>query len=534
MAGKRPTISSIKGMVASAHPHASMAGVRLLRSGGNAFDAIAAVAAALNVVEPYMSGLAGMGMATCYVAKERRVRTLDFITRVPEKFNAKGLKRSDVARGPMAIATPGNLAGWCELVRAHGSKPLAEIFQPAIELARDGFPVTENNAGYIAQADAELKSYKAFYGDWLKTYTDGKGGMPAGNILKQPDLARTYEAIAAEGPSYLHGGKLGREIVRHVQKLGGVLTDTDFANAEPVWLEPLVAPYRGLKVHTLPPPSEGFQFLMTLQILDGFDLGTLEQNGVEHIDTVMRAIRLAGIERINNNNPPVAKLAELMGNGSIERLRARVRDGMPIAGPAEQFPEAEPALAGVDREHTTSFSVADREGNVVCITQSLGAGFGCGVVLPGSGVALNNFLYWGELNPKGTNYMRGGGALALPMAPSVSTRDGKPVLALGTPGSYGICQTQVQALVQHVDFKQPLQDAIDAPRLRLMDGREAWCEARVPEKVRSELIKRGHDIKTLEDYTMKVGGMHGVAIDQATGAMTGGADPRRDGYALGV
>ncbi len=191
-------------------------------------------------------------------------------------------------------------------------------------------------------------------------------------------------------------------------------------------------------------------------------------------------------------------------------------------------------MAGVDREHTTSFCVADREGNVVHITQSLGAGFGSGVVVPGRGVALNNFLYWGELNPKGTNYMRGGGPLALPMAPSVSTRDGKPVLSLGTPGSYGICQTQVQALVQHVDFKLPIQEAIDAPRLRLMDGSEAWCEARVSEKVRSELVKRGHDVKTLEDYTMKVGGMHGIAIDQRTGAMTGGADPRRDGYALPV
>src|SRR5262249_25949779 len=161
-------------------------------------DAIVAVAAALNVVEPYMSGLAGMGMAVAYVAKERRIRTLDFITRVPEKFNAAGLKRDDVARGALASGTPGNLSGWCELVKAYGSKPLAEIFQPAIELARDGYPVTENNTAYIAQANAELKKFPAFYGDWLKNYTDGKGGKPVGDILKQPDLARTYEAIATE------------------------------------------------------------------------------------------------------------------------------------------------------------------------------------------------------------------------------------------------------------------------------------------------------------------------------------------------
>ena len=132
------------------------------------------------------------------------------------------------------------------------------------------------------------------------------------------------------------------------------------------------------------------------------------------------------------------------------------------------------------QQHTTSFSVADRDGNVVCITQSLGAKFGCGVVVPGHGVCLNNFLYWGEVDLRGPNALRPGGALALPMAPSIATRNGEPVLALGTPGSYGICQTQPQALVQHIDFGLGIQDAIDAPRARLWDGRRVEVESRIP------------------------------------------------------
>jgi gamma-glutamyltranspeptidase/glutathione hydrolase len=531
MNGKRPRISSVYGMVASAHPLASAAGARLLREGGNAFDAAAATTAALNVVEPYMSGLAGMGMATCYVAAEKRIRTLDYITTVPSKLPTETFKsREDLARGPIACGTPGSLAGWCELVRAYGRKSLKDVFAPAIELARDGFPLTEFNVDKFHEASAALKTHASFYGEWVRNYTDGSGKVFVGYLLKQPDLARTYEAIVAEGPRYLHGGALGRALVEHVKKLGGCLTVQDMESVKPVWLEPIAASYRGLQVHTLPPPCEGFQFLLTLQILAGVDFGKMERNGVDHLDMVYRAIRLAAGTRIANNNAKPERLAEVMGPKSVESLRRRARDGKPVDGPTEQW--AEPRPYDPRKEHTTSLSLADRDGNVICITQSLGAGFGCGVVVPGTGVCLNNFLYWGEINPKGTNYMRPGGPLALPMAPSVSLRDGRPVLALGTPGSYGICQTQTQTMVQYVDFGLGLQDAIEAPRARLLDGRVVNVESRIAEPTIQSLRGRGHDITAIEPWTMTVGGMQGVAIDPKTGAMTGGADPRRDSYAV--
>ncbi len=528
MDGKRPTIASVHGMVAAAHPLAAQAGARLLAQGGNAFDAAAATAAALNVVEPYMSGLAGMGMATCHVAAEGRVRTLDFITKVPREFPAGRFSdREEMYRGPMASGTPGNLAGWCELVRAHGTKSLAEVFAPAIALARDGFPLIEFNTTGINQSAAALRDLP-FFADWNSTYTNGTGAVSQGGLLRQPDLAGTYEALAADGPGHLHGGALGRRIVAHMRALGGCLTEADFAEVRPVWADPLTASYRGLDLHTLAPPCEAFQYLLTLRILDGFDLAALEPQGVEHLDLVWRTIRLAAGERIAHNQPDAETLARLMSDAHVASLRARLRDGVPVDGPTEQWIAPKPP--NLDKEHTTSLSVADRAGNVVCITQSLGALFGCGVVVPGTGVCMNNFLYWGEVDVRGTNPLLPGGALALPTAPSIGTRDGRAVLAIGTPGSYGICQTQPQALVQMLDFGLAPQAAIEAPRARLWDGRLVQAESRIAADTLAALRGRGHAVEAVTPWTMAVGGMQAIAIDPATGAMTGAADPRRDGY----
>ena len=533
MGSTRPIVASVNGMVAAAHPLAAQAGAKILAQGGNAFDAAAATAAALNVTEPYMSGLAGMGMATCYIATEKRVRCLDYVTNVPEKFpEGRFRTQNDVYRGPFAAGTPGNLAGWCELVRAHGKLSLAQVFAPAIGLARDGFPLIGFNTDGI-NGQAENLRALPFYDEWAKVYTGGKGRMQMGSVLRQPDLARTYEAIAADGPGYLYGGKLGREMVAHLQALGGCMTEGDLAAVRPTWQDPLVVSYRGLSVNTLAPPCEGFQLLLTLAVLEGFALGRMERNGVDHLDTVFRAVRLAAGERIANNNPKPEILARIMSAANVARLQARVRDGAPVEGPTEQW--VAPTPYNPDKEHTTSFSVADRDGNVVCITQSLGALFGSGVVIPGTGVCMNNFLYWGEVDPRGTNPLKPGGPLALPLAPSISLRaDGKPVLVLGTPGSYGICQTQTQTMVQHLDFGLGMQDAIEAPRGRLLDGTQVNVEGRVSAEVVAALRARGHGAELVADWTMQVGGMQGIAIDPDSGALTGGADPRRDGYVAPV
>ena len=534
MHGKRPTMFSLHGMVAAAHPLAAQAGAKLLASGGNAFDAAAATAAALNVVEPYMSGLAGLGYATCYMAAERQVRVLDFAPPVPCKLPVERFKeRRDLQRGALSVGTPGNLAGWAELVRVHGRKPFADALQPAISLAHDGFALAEFGVAEFNEQIPLLRGQSphesGFYDDWARNFTGGVASVALGRIVRQPDLGRTLEALASHGPGYLYGGALGERIVAHVAKLGGCLSLADLQAVKPLWKGPLTASYRGLTVNTVPPPSEAFQFLLTLRILDGLDLAHLERNGVEHLDSVWRAIRVAAGERIANNFPTAATLARLLSDTHVQELRARVRAGRPIEGPTEQW--LAPAHEDARKEHhTTSLSIADREGNVICLTQSLGSPFGSGVLVPGTGLLLNNFLYWADVNPRSPNRTKPGGALPICMAPSVSLRHDKPVLALGTPGSYGILQTQVQALVQYLDFGLALQEAIEEPRARLWDGRLVEPESRLDPAVLDALARRGHAIQPGAAWTMRVGGMQAVAIDPASGLMTGACDPRRDGY----
>lgn len=528
MQGTRPTISSRHGMVAAAHPLAAQAGARLLASRGNAFDAAAATAAALNVVEPFMSGLAGQGLATAWIAKESRVRVLDFVPTIPKSFPAdRFTQRSDLERGALSVGTPGNLAGWCELVTRYGRKPLTEIFAPAIALARDGFALAEFGTYSFNDLIPIMARYPDLHEVWAANYTQGAKSLPQGHVVRQGDLADTFTKLANEGPGYLYGGPLGEKIIAHLNSLGGVMTMQDLLDVAPVWREPLAADYRGLSVNVPPPACEGFQFLLTLRILEAFDLGSLERNGVEHLDLVYRAIRLSAGERIAHNDPSPDVLAQVMSDANIERLRAIVRNGQPITGPTEQWVPSETEDPG----HTTSMSIADSEGNLLCMTQSLGALFGSGVVVPGTGVCLNNFLYWADVQPGSPNRSKGGSSLPICMAPSISTRDGKPVLALGTPGSYGILQTQPQALIQHIDFGLRLQPAIEAPRARLWDGRHVQVENRIAPETAAALKERGHDIEVMNTgFTWVTGGMQGVAIDQATGVFTGAADPRRDGY----
>ena len=528
MHGRRPTMTSRHGMVAAAHPLAAQAGARLLAQGGNAFDAAAATAAALNVVEPFMSCLAGMGFATLWVGAEQRVRVLDFVPPIPASFPAERFsKRSDLERGPLAVAAPGNLAGWCELVRSYGRKSLPEIFAPAIALARDGFALAEFGAAEFEENDPLLKKYPTLYPAWSQTYQPGGKPLHLGSLLVQSDLAQTLSEIAEKGPDYFYRGALGERIVEHLQALGGSMPMADLAAVETVWREPLAANFGGLSVHVPPPPCEGFQFLLTLRLLDGLDLASLPRDGADHLDLVYRAIRLAAGERIAHNNPSPETLAEILSEASVARLRQRLIDGKPVTGPTEQWTPQEKE----DPAHTTSFSIADSEGNLICITQSLGSPFGSGVVVPGTGLCLNNFLYWADVQTGSPNRAKPGDALAMCMSPSISTRDGKPVLALGTPGSYGIMQTQAQAMVQHLVFGLPLQEAIEAPRARLWDGRLVEIENRIAPETIAELVRRGHDAKAFDvGWTMRCGGMQAVAVDPATGVFTGAADPRRDGY----
>ena len=526
----RPTVRAVGGMVSSAHPLASAAGAKMLEAGGNAFDAIVATAAVLNVAEPFMSGLAGLGCATVFKAKERKVRVLDFHPPVPAAFDAAKLKSQDILDGANASGTPGNLAGWCTLASELGTLPLSTLLAPAIKHARQGIPVSPFFVEMV-----EVSRPRAMQPEWLSTYVDPTNNATLNAVLKQPDLAETLEAIATEGPSYLYDGPLGRKMIAHLRALGGCMSEDDLAAVAPVWEDPVVTNYRGLDIHVPPPPAESFQFLLTMKLLDGLDIGTREHLSADHLDMVFRAVRLAAETRIRNNKCSPERVAELLGERHIAPLRDLLLAPAPIIGRTEQFGDG-PLPGGAElREHTTSFSAMDRDGNAVCLTQSLGSMFGSGVVIPGTGVTMNNFMNWGDLHPDSPNRLVGGQRFGMCLAPSISLdQDGEAVLALGTPGSYGILQTQAQAMVHHLDFGLELQAAIDAPRARLWDGAKVNLEARVEEPVIAELKRRGHEIEMTTPFSMQCGGMHAIRRDPKSGALSGAADSRRDGAAIAI
>jgi gamma-glutamyltranspeptidase/glutathione hydrolase len=531
--GRRPNISSVHGLVASAHPLASQVGIRILDRGGNAFDAAVAVAAALGVVEPFMSGPAGIGFATMWVAQEARVRVLDFVPPVPHSFPFERFTtREQLARGPLSISLPGNLAGWCELSSRYGTLPLETLFSPAAALAEDGFALAEYGAWEINHELPKIDLFANLKPLWQKTYpfTDGVG---VGQMVRQPELGKTLRDLGRHGPTYFYDGPLGEQIVRHIADMGGSMTEQDLRSVQAVWREPATARYRGLTIHVPPPPSEAFQFLLTMRLLECFDVSALERNGPDHIGLVIRAVRLAASVRIMRNNPSTADLSDILSDGHVKQLARRLREPAPITGPTEQWTAEAPK--GGDPAHTTSFSIADRSGNMICVTQSLGTAFGSLVVVPGTGITLNNFLYWADVQPDSPNRTAPGASLPMCLSPSISTRDGRPVLALGTPGSYGIMQTQPQAMLQYIDFGLSLQQAIEAPRARVRDGNVVEVEDRIPADTIAALCARGHDISAFPDsWTMWVGGMQAIARDPETGLMTGAADPRRDGYAIGL
>jgi len=523
----RPVVRGADGMVSAAHPLAAAAGARALADGGNAFDAIVAAAATLNVAEPFMSGLAGLGVATVYRAADKRVRVLDFHPPVPSGFDGGRLEKIALRDGPNASGTPGSLAGWHRLNQDLGALPFSRLLEPAIRYAREGVPRSAFHIDMI-----RLSFNREMQPEWRETYLDGDGLPPVNSVHRQPALADTLEKIAADGPDHLYRGPLGEKMIAHLRSLGGCMTMADLDAVAPLWEDPVSVTYRGHEIHVPPPPAESFQILLTLKLLEPIDFGALPPQSADQLDIVFRAIRLAAEVRIQNNRCGPDRLAHLLSDAFLDPLRQRLTDGTPITGRTEQHGAGPLDDTMMLREHTTSMSAIDRDGNAVCLTQSLGSMFGSGVVIPGTGVCMNNFMNWGDLEPDSPNRLVGGERFGMCLAPSISLVDGEAVLALGTPGSYGILQTTVQALVQHLDYGLDVQDAIDAPRGRLWDGRVVHLESRVDPATVEELKTRGHEIETVVPYYIHCGGMHGIRRDPATGALNGGADSRRDGAAV--
>jgi gamma-glutamyltranspeptidase/glutathione hydrolase len=385
-------------------------------------------------------------------------------------------------------------------------------------------------------------------------------------VFVQKELGATLRQIAEGGLDAYYRGPIARAIARALEAHGGWVTEADLARYRPTWGTPLHVAFRGHEVCVPPPPTNALQSVQTLQILEGFDLRGMGHNSVEYLHHFLEATKIASADRVGLDvmrpDAPIAglvspryaaerrklidpKRAGVSGGErwSAERLAGEILPGRPsdfVAGGAGVSAERHGRAGSADdrpdfaREHTTHFAVADGHGTVVTVTQTLGSVFGSGVMVPGTGMLLNNLLMWADLEPGSPAVLRGGAPMQTRMAPTQVFRDGTFVLSIGTPGSYGILQTTPQMLLNVVEFGMAVQEAIEAPRVRAYRDRMVDVEGRIPPAVREGLTARGHHINVIEDWSWIVGGGQGIRRDPESGALQGGADPRRDGYALAI
>lgn len=536
-AGRHPAVG-VNGMAASAHPLASLAGVRIMAQGGNAFDAAVAIASTLNVCEPYMSGAAGVGVALAYVAAEDRVRALNFSGRMPQAADPDEYSEADKDVGVKSALVPGNCAGWLTLHETYGRLDREPLFEPAIGYAENGTAITAFNARSIGNSAARLSQFPS-----AGIFVKNGAGPRAGHRQKQPQLAESLRSIASGGKDEFYRGALGKRIVDGLRELGGQMTEEDLATYDAEWHEPISIGYRDYEIFSVPPNSTGFQLLETLKIMEGFDGADLIFQHPETLHLYIETVKLAVADRIKWGGDPAyvkAPIDALLSDGYAAQQRARIDRNNAATVSGEQFSRLVPSgsiKAGspdaFDGGMTTHFAVADSDGNVVSVTQTLGGGFGSAVAPGDTGLFLNNMAHWFDLERDAPNRLEGGKLVDFCVAPTQTFRNGRFHVSLGTPGSWGILQTTPQFVMNALDFGMNVQEAIEAPRLRVFEERRVVMEERFPAPVRAALADKGHDIELTTPFSMTVGGAQGIMIDQESGTFQGGADPRRDGVAIG-
>jgi gamma-glutamyltranspeptidase/glutathione hydrolase len=553
----RPVVMGRNGMVCAGHPLASQAGIVTLQKGGNAVDAAIATGAALNVVEPLMSGIGGDGYLMIYWKSDDRLSVVNATGAAPgagkrEHFLPQGIPM----KGILSVSIPALLDGWLSAHEKYGLLSLAEVFAPAMDLAANGFPTSHVLAKAIA-ADpliCEFPTSKAVFSH------DGRPLQP-GEILYQRDLGRTFQAVIDGGADAFYRGEIARALVRFSEAQGGLLTAGDLAECRSRWEEPICTDYRGYTVYEAPPNSSGHVLLQELNLVEHFDLKALGCNTAESIHRMVEAKKLSFIDREAFLADPDFVNVPTEGLISKEYAKERVKLIYPERAATSVQPgdpwkhqhrsktalPRYPPAAGERKEDTTCFAVVDRWGNAVCQLQSLQSPFGSSLIAGDTGILLNNRMTYWHLEADHPDCLEPGKRVRHTMNPVMvfKQENGKRslILVCGTPGADTQLQTNLQVLTHVLDFDMTVTEAVEAPRWRHTQNPtestlphtcndELILEGRFPEEVRSGLTRRGHVLNIIGDWEA-TGSEMMIQIDPESGAIFGAADPRRDGYAIG-
>lgn len=521
---------SLGGMVVCPHYLASQAGADVLRQGGTAVDATIAVQAALAVVYPHMTGLGGDAFWLVYEAATSTLQGLNGSGPTAHQATVAAYQQRGLTaipqRGPLAaITVPGAVESWGRAHQRWGVLPWGELLQPAIALAQTGYPVSGSQAHWTRQDLTHFQIHSPQGCPYLP-----QGQVPrAGDMLRNPDLGHTLTHLAQAGAGALYQGALGTAIADHLADLGGLLTAADLAQYQSSWVTPIATTYRGHRVYTLPPNSQGFTLLQALNIVEGVDLAALGHGTAAYYHLMVEALKLAMADRDRWLTDPAwtaIPLEELIAKDYGDRQRQRID--------WHRAATYQPGAVGGDTVYT---AVVDGAGNGVSVIQSLYFDFGSTVVVPQTGIVLQNRGSFFTLEPHPVNTLAPGKLPFHTLMPSLVMAGDRPRYILGTMGGEGQPQTQLALLTRMIDFAMDPQGAIAAPRW--LWGR-TWgestvgltLEGRIPAPVQSALAALGHGVRSAPDWTATMGHAHAIALDPDTGELTAGCDPRSDGAAI--
>ncbi|MFL5458147.1 MAG: gamma-glutamyltransferase [Myxococcales bacterium] len=531
----RSVVHALHGMVATSHPLAALVGVDILKRGGTAVDAAIAANAMLGLVEPMSCGIGGDLFAQVWEAHSGRVFGLDASGRAPRQasvsaFTSRGLTHMP-SDGPLSWTVPGAVAGWEALRSRFGALPLRDLLEPAAATAEEGFPVSEVIASFWQGAEDKLRTRP----ESATTFLPGGRAPQCGEVIRNPELARTYREIGREGRDAFYRGRIARAIAGYSEDVGGLLLEADLAACEASWVDPISTTFRDVEVLELPPPGQGLTVLQILNMLEGDDLAALGPESADFWHLFVEAKKLAYADRARfYADPEFARVP-------VERLLSKEygRERRKLIDPHRARVGVPPGAVASD---TVYIAAVDAQRNCCSLIQSIYQHFGSGMTPPGLGFALQNRGAGFSLDPSHPNRIEPGKRPFHTIIPALALREGRPWFVFGVMGADMQPQGQVQVLVNLLDFGMTVQAAGEAPRIEHVGsatpggypeapgGGLVLAEDGIPEATLAELARRGHDVART---SRNGGGYQGILIDPQTGALQGGSESRSDGCAIG-
>lgn len=530
---RRSPVYGTQGMVASSQPLASMAGINILQQGGNAADAAIAVAATLNITEPTNTGIGGDCFCLYFDSKTKIVKGLNGSGRAPyglslEYLAEQGITNTLPRYGVHTVTVPGAAAGWIDTIESFGTMSIREVLNPAIELGEKGFPVSPLTARAWHMGISRLKNGPHYHELLIE------GHAPkTGQLMKNQNLANTFKEVAEHGKAGFYEGRIAEEIVQVLRDLGGTMTLNDLKAHHSTYPEPIKINYNGVDIYEIPPNGQGITALIALNIVEEYDFTSISHGSTQHLHILIEATRLAFADTSWYVADPSfihVPVKELLS----KEYAAKRRELIDLSQASRDIKKGSPDV-GSD---TVYFCVVDKTGNACSFINSNYNGFGTGIIPKGCGFTLQNRGANFSLDPNHPNKLEPKKRPYHTIIPGMVLKEGELYGPFGVMGGFMQPQGHLQVIVNMVDYGMDPQEALDAPRFRIMNwrsGGKVCLEDQIEVNVISQLAKMGHKVQPLSGYQRDIFGKGQIILrDPISGVLTGGSDPRADGMAIGL